>query len=81
MDNNEIQKQEQKLIENLLLVKEDYIKCKDLLAVSIRKDLLLIELKDMLINNVDFFSLKAALEEYIEKIEGEINGRNNKRSI
>lgn len=74
MDN--LKNQEQKLVENLLLVKEDYIKTKEVLAISIRKDVLLVELKDMLNMNTDFYSLKTALEDYIEKLKGEINGKN-----
>ena len=75
MDNT-LKEQEQKLIENLLIVKEDYQKTKEQLALSIRKDVLLVELKDIIIQNKDYESLKNSLEYYIKNLEGEINGKN-----
>lgn len=79
MDELDLKKQEEELVSNLILVKEEYVKMKEQLAVSLRKDVLLIELKDMLNTNTDFFSLKNAIEEYIIKLEGEINGKSNSR--
>lgn len=79
MDELDLKKQEEELVSNLILVKEEYVKMKEQLAVSLRKDVLLIELKDMLNTNTDFFSLKNAIEEYIIKLEGEINGKNKSR--
>lgn len=75
MDELDLKKQEEDLVNNLILVKNEYIKMKEQLAISLRKDILLVELKDMLNNNTDFFSLKNAIEEYISKLEGEINGK------
>lgn len=79
MDELELKKKEEELVNNLILVKEDYIKMKEQLGVSLRKDILLIELKDMLVNNTDFFSLKNAIEEYINKLEGEIKGKDESK--
>ena len=79
MDELSLKKQEKELVDNLILVKEEYIKMKEQLAISLRKDVLLIELKDMLNTNTDFFSLKNAIEEYIIKLEGEINDKNKSR--
>ncbi len=56
------------IIEKLLLVKDDYIKTKDELAISIRKDLVKIELKDILSTNGTYPELKSAIENYIEKL-------------
>ena len=79
MDELSLKTQEKELVDNLILVKEEYIKMKEQLAISLRKDVLLIELKDMLNTNTDFFSLKNAIEEYIIKLEGEINDKNKSR--
>ena len=43
------------------------------------KEIALIELKDMLVNNTDFFSLKNAIEEYINILEGEIKGKDESK--
>lgn len=79
MDELDLKKTEEELVGNLILVKEEYIKMKEQLTLSLRKDVLLVELKDMLNNNTDFFSLKNAIEEYITRLEGEINGKSNSR--
>lgn len=56
------------IIEKLLLVKDEYIKTKDELALSIRKDVVKVELKDILISNATYPELKSAIENYIEKL-------------
>lgn len=65
---NNIKEQEQKLIEQLGLVKEQFIKNQTELNLSIRKDIVAAELKDILTNNPDFYSLKGALESYISNL-------------
>lgn len=57
-----------KLIEQLEIVRDEYIKMKNELEVSIRKDNLKVELKDILKNNTDYESLYKALNNYINKI-------------
>lgn len=74
-NNNELHDLEAKLIDRAMEVREEFIRLKDLEKISIRKDLLLVELKDIIQENTSFYSLKNALENYIQKIEGEINGR------
>lgn len=72
--NEGIEEQAQKLIESLNFVKQDYIKTKDALAVSIRKDIVAAELKDMMSKYTDYETLVGALKVYVEnmyKFKGE----------
>lgn len=62
---NEMEKQ---LIDKLYELKNIMDSQKAELEVSIRKDVVAIELKDMIISNPDWNSLKTALEEYINKL-------------
>lgn len=75
MDNTEnLKKLESDIVDKLISIRDDYKKTKEELFISLRKDVLLVELKDMLMENHDFYSLKNAIEDYIQKLEGEING-------
>lgn len=56
------------IVEKLLLVKDEYIKTKDELAVSIRRDIVKAELKDILSSNGTYPELKSAIEDYIAKL-------------
>lgn len=56
------------IVEKLLLVKDEYIKTKDELAVSIRRDIVKAELKDILLSNGTYPELKSAIEDYITKL-------------
>lgn len=56
------------LIKQLEQVKEEYIKMKNELEVSIRKDQIKVELKDILQNNTDYDSLKENLTKYINNL-------------
>ena len=67
MENN-IDIQAQELINKLSIVKEEFIRTQNELKFSIRKDVVASELKDLLSNNTDFYSLKQSLEDFIEKL-------------
>ena len=66
--NQNMNEQETKLIEQLNLVKEKFIKNIEELEVSIRKDVVAIQLKDILKNNNNFENLKIAIENYINTL-------------
>lgn len=53
------------LVKGLNLVKEEFIKSKDELKVSIRKDVVAVELKSIIDKTDNYLNLKAALENYI----------------
>lgn len=59
---------EKNLIEKLNEVKIIMDNQRDELAVSIRKDVVAVQLKDMLMENTSFYSLKSALEDYIKDL-------------
>lgn len=59
---------EKNLIEKLNEVKIIMDNQRDELAVSIRKDVVAVQLKDMLMENTSFYSLKNALEDYIKDL-------------
>ena len=67
MENNMIE-QANKIVEQLKTVREDYVDCKKELSVSIRRDVVAAELKDILLENVDYYGLKEAIDEYIKKL-------------
>lgn len=74
MEDESLKATAEKVIEQLTAVKEEFIKDKEELAVSIRRDVVKAELQDMLVSNADYSSLKNALEDYIRNllvIEGE----------
>ena len=68
-EDNNLQKLESNLISQLTYIKEEFKKYEVEKAMSIRRDVVVIELKDILQNNADFYSLKDALEVYIEKLK------------
>lgn len=68
-EDNNLQKLESDLISQLTYIKEEFKKYEVEKAMSIRRDVVVIELKDILQNNADFYSLKDALEVYIEKLK------------
>lgn len=59
---------EKDLINKLNEVKGIMDNQRDLLAVSIRKDVVAVQLKDLLESYTDFYSLKSAIEEYIQNL-------------
>ena len=68
MENESLKSQAQKIIEQLTSVKEEFIKDKEELAISIRRDIVKVELKTLLQDNTDYKSLKEALETYINNL-------------
>lgn len=66
---NNITEQEKEIVNKLNLVKEEFIKNKQELKLSVRKDVIITELKDLLVNNSDFYSLKNGIEELISQLE------------
>lgn len=68
MEKESLKAQAEKVIEQLTAVKEDYIKNKEELALSIRRDVVRVELKALLQDNTDYISLKRALENYIDNL-------------
>ena len=66
MDN--INKEAQEIVNKLTLVRDEFIKNKEELSVSIRKDIVCANLKDLLKNNTDYNSLKNGIEKYIQQL-------------
>ena len=69
-----------KLLDSLKLVKDEFIRCKQELAVSVRKDVIRVQLKDCLENNNSYDDLKIAIGAIIDNlgviIEQEEEGEN-----
>lgn len=63
-----LKEQEQKLIDQLTIVKNAFIKNQQDLKFSIRKDIVAAQLRDLLENNPNFYELKSALETYIDNL-------------
>ena len=68
MENESLKAQAEKVIEQLTAVKEEFVKNKEELAISIRRDIVKVELKAILQDNTDYNSLKGALENYIDNL-------------
>ena len=64
----DLKEQEQKLIDQLTIIKNAFIKNQQDLKLSIRKDIVVAQLKDLLENNPNFYELKSALETYIDNL-------------
>ena len=64
---------ENQLIEKLSIVRDEFIANREELAVSIRKDVVAAQLRDILINNLDFYELKAAIEAHFSIISSFIS--------
>lgn len=85
LNKEELNRLEKNLIERLNEVKDIMDGQRDELSVSIRKDIVAVQLKDILDNNVDIYSLRNALEEYIKDLysnvevieESEVDENNN----
>lgn len=56
------------LVKGLSIVKEEFFKNKDELKVSIRKDVVAVELKAIIEKTDNYLNLKAALENYIKDL-------------
>lgn len=57
-----------KLVSQLELVKDEFIKNKNELMISKRNDIIAVELKTILNNTQDYTSLKTAIEKYINDL-------------
>ncbi len=85
LNKDELNILEKNLIERLNEVKDIMDSQRDELLVSIRKDVVSVQLKDILDNNTDIYSLRNALEDYIKDLysnieiieESEIDEDNN----
>lgn len=64
----EISKLEEMLVSKLNEVKDIMNSQRDTLAVSIRRDVVAIQLKDIMTEHVSYYALKNALEEYIKDL-------------
>lgn len=80
MENIDLIQQGKDIVEKLSIVRDDYIATKTELKLSIRKDIVSAELKEILSANPDFYSLRNALEEYINSLiaieKGDTNATN-----
>ena len=71
---------ENQLVNSLKNFRQAYINMSNELKVSIRRDVVAVELKDILTNNPDNYSLRTSLESYIQNLyklsdkEDETNG-------
>lgn len=79
INNDNLKKLEEDVVNRLIEVRDDYKATKEELAISIRKDVLLAELKDLLDSESTYYGLKNALEDYIQKLEEDLNGRNKEQ--
>lgn len=68
----ELNRLEETLVNKLNEVRDILDKQRDELAVSIRRDVVAITLKDMIESHTSFYSLKAAIEEYIKDLYSNI---------
>ena len=58
----------QKLVKNLTKIKSEYIRVTQELTVSIRKDVVAVELKDIINSSNNYNSLKTNLNTYINNL-------------
>lgn len=56
------------LVNQLEIVKTEFIKDKELLKISRRNDVIAVELKTILANNTTYETLKDGIETYINKL-------------
>ena len=68
IENEQFKEQAQKVVDQLTLVKNEFIKNKEELAVSIRKDVVVAELRNILSANDDYTSLSNELNAYIDNL-------------
>lgn len=66
MDN--INQEAQEMVNKLTIIRDEFIKNKEELSVSVRKDIICANLKDLLKNNRDYDSLKLGLENFIAEL-------------
>lgn len=56
------------MIDMLSAVREEFIKNKEELKFSIRRDIVAVELRDIVTQNPDYYSLKEAIDQYCKKL-------------
>ena len=66
--NKDIIEEGNKLVHQLTVVRDQFIKNEELLRFSIRKDAIATQLKDIIQNNKDYDSLKESLESLISEL-------------
>lgn len=67
-ETDKLKEQAQKVVDQLMLVKSEFIKNKEELAVSVRKDVVVAELRQLLASNKDYTSLSNELKAYIDNL-------------
>lgn len=65
---NNINKEAEDLVNKLTLIRNEFIKNKNELLVSVRKDVVCANLKDILQNSNNYEDLKNKLENYIQQL-------------
>ena len=68
MEDESLKKQAEKVLEQLIAVKEEFLKNKDELEVSIRKDIVKAEIKAILSVATDYESLRDMIDAYINSL-------------
>lgn len=66
--NKDIIEEGNKLVHQLTVVRDQFVKNEELLRFSIRKDAVAAQLKDILKNNKDYNSIKNAIESLISDL-------------
>lgn len=56
------------MVDKLNIVKQEFFKDKEELSVSIRKDVVGVELKNILLNTDNYLSLKKSIQDYIDQL-------------
>lgn len=56
------------MVDKLNVVKQEFFKDKEELKVSIRKDVVAVELKSILQNTDNYLSLKKCIQDYIDQL-------------
>lgn len=67
-ENDKFNKQVKEFTDKLLIVKEGFIELQKEKLVSIRKDVVMVELKDILNKSNDYETLKTNIQEYIKNL-------------
>lgn len=68
IESEKFKEQAQKVVDQLTLVKNEFIKNKEELAVSVRKDVVVAELRHILASSEDFTTLSDGLNSYIDNL-------------
>lgn len=66
--NKDIIEEGNKLVHQLTVVRDQFVKNEELLKFSIRKDVIAAQLKDIITNNKDYNSIKQSIESLISDL-------------